>query len=547
MLSIKNMFKNVKLATLFVFVLISLFLIASSIFYVGTKGVIVTDLSNSKCVNVKVGSLITQIEGEIINDVEKFNQSMNNLKAGQSISMIVDSGPANCVVLNDGNLGLKVKNTISGVLRFGTDIGGGSIFVFKPANEIPESDMTKIVETIGERIKFFGIPQTKVYKDGNLIKIESFKDLEPNMLVMVGKLETKILQEIVLENGTGKIKIGSEPFLIKINDKINVNGIDYSLEEKFKINNISFNLVNSTEDFAIVSADVYSNGDINSSQMQFGVVKKVAEGAFQFTVPIELSANASNRFSLITRGVGVSRQPGRESVLNGKLVFYIDNSSITIPLDIPIEFVGKPISVIVGFEKTEHDANKQMKNVQAVLSFGQLPEKLILVKEEEVKPKVGMFDFGVLIAILAISVMTFVFVSYARYKKIKTSFVAVMLAIVELICVVGVIVFLQRFSSYGVVMDFSVLIGLIVSALLTLTKMLILTEEDFRKLHLDIKYKYKKVIGLGNLLSICSVVIAISSIQFGYGGFGSVLLIGLLVELLLIKAIYKDLLKKSLG
>ena len=142
--------------------------------------------------------------------------------------------------------------------------------------------------------------------------------------------------------------------------------------------------------------------------------------------------------------------------------------------------------------------------------------------------------------------MVFIFISQIRYKKIKLGFDMVLLSVTELICTLGIVVFLQRFSPFMVI-DFSLLIGLIVLVLFTITKLLISTEENFKKSHLEIRYKYKKIIGLTNLLNICLVLVALSSFLFKYTGFGSVLLIGLLIELSLVKMIYKDLLKKSIG
>ena len=301
-----SILKNLKLITLALILVVSIYLVASS-FVEKKYGVVVTEINlNNTCLNVKVGDTITQMSGTVINNVNDFNKFVSDIKSSNYVNMVVGGEPANCVAIADGDLGVQVKNIKSGALKFGTDIAGGSIFIFKPADGTTENDLDGIAKIIEKRIKFFELPQTKVYKDGNLIKIESSKDADFNRLIMDGKIDAKIVQEIKLENGTAKIKIGSEYFPIKVNDKINVNGVNYSLGETFKINNISFNLLNSTKDFVLVSIEVYSNKDINYSQTYFGAVKKVSKGVFQFTEPIRLTTEASNRFSLITRGMGVS-------------------------------------------------------------------------------------------------------------------------------------------------------------------------------------------------------------------------------------------------
>lgn len=539
-------FKNVKLIVLGLLLLASVFLLVYSLAQ-KAQGAIITEIDpNSTCVNVKVGSKITQLSGMLIKSENDFNRSVANAKKGDYINMVVDGEPANCIALSDGDLGVQVRSIRSEPLRFGTDIAGGSIFAFKPSNGISEN-MTGIVKIIEKRIKFFGLPQTKVYEDGNLIKIESFKDVDLNRLTMVGRIDAKIIEEIKLENETGKIKIGSDSFTIKIGDKITVNGVNYSLGEKFEINNVSFKLVNSTKDYAIISADIYSNKDINGSQAQFGTVKKIDKNAFQFTIPVTLSKDASSRFSQITKGMGISQQIGRGAYLNGKIIFYVDDYPITVPLDIPIEFAGKDIGVIVGFGKTEAEANNEMKNVQAILSFGQLPGNLTLASEEVMKPMIGILDFGIVLAVLSILFIACIAIGQARYKKAKLGVYVVLLSAAEIVCLIGIVALLQRFSSYGIVIDFPVLIGLVVSASFTMTKMLISTEEDFKKMRLDVRYKYKKIIGLKNLLNVCLILVSLVSFSFGYSGFGYVLLINLFINFALTNLIYKDLLKKSAG
>lgn len=540
-------FKNVKLIILTLFVAVSIYLLATS-FVEKKRGVVITEVDpNGSCVNVEVGSVITQISGTTINNVNDFNKFVGSAKKGDYVNMVVGGEPANCVAMSDGDLGVQVNDLRSEILRFGTDIEGGSIFIFKPSNENSQNDLNDIMKIIEKRIKFFNLPQTKVYTDGNSIKIESFNDIDLNQLTMVGKIDTNILEEIKPVNGTGKIKIGSESFDIKIDDQVNVNDVNYSIGDTFEINNITFNVINSTKDSVIFSIDVYTNKDVIISQTQPGIIKKISNGVFQFTIPVKLSSEASNRFSLITRGMGVTQQIGGEATLNGKIVFYLDDHPLTVPLNIPVEFAGKEIDVITGFEKTNADANMQMKKVEASLYFGQLPQKLVLEGREEVKLKVGILNFEILFGILFLIFAACVAISQTRYKKIKLGAYITLLAASELVCIIGVVVFFQKFSSYNTIIDFSMFVGFVVSALFTIVKMLVSVEENLKRIHLDVRYRYKKIIGLKNLLSICLIIISFSSFFLGYGGFGFALLIGFLIDVFLLNLIYKDLLKKSVG
>lgn len=540
--------KNLKVIILAIFLLISAYLLFSP-FFIKRTGVAVSSVDPSSiCSNVNIGSSITQVSGSIIKTDEDFKNAVGRLKAGEYATMVVNGGPGGCKVVSDGYVGVEVKNVISVPIKLGTDLSGGTVFTLKPENATTVEDLNKTLAILKKRIKFFNLRETEAYQEGNDIKIKSFSDVDLSNLEMKGELKTKILEEIKFENETGRIRIGSDNFPVNLTDnELLINNSVYNTKENFQLQNITFNILNYTNTSAFVTAEIYSNEDVIQIYSQLATVKKNTNtGDYQFSLQVQFASNASERFSSITKGMTASYSLSQQGILDGKLVFYMDDQIMS-SVDIPIDFIGKDIPVIIGFGKSQSDATAQLKKVESSLEFGKLPEKLILINSSYFSPSFKQNDIILISSAAMAIVLIALAIAYTRYKKIKIGIYFIGLAAAEIVCVLGVIMLFQRYTAYALPINFPILIGVEIVFFAAIIKFLVRSENSFRKTSLKIQYKYKKLISVLDLTNVVLILMSFATFFIGWPGTGAAIIISLVLDFILIKRVYNDLLKKSFG
>ena len=539
-----NLLKNIRLIILVALVLVSVLFLVTPLLTKASGVVVVSVENDSKCF-ITEGSVINQVSGDLVANSDDFKNAEKNTKENVYVPMVVNNGPGGCVAARDGYLGINVADVSTKHLIFGIDIQGGIVNIFKPVTPLSSEQLNKVVETIIKRIQILNLAEMNAYASDDLINIVSLSSEKIGMLVMPGEFEAKILRDVNLVNDTGELGIGNDtyPFKIVNDTSITINSDNYGLYQKFYLENIEFRLINITNNTASIEATILNNEDVKNLLTSYSYVKYDQNyNSYEFNIPLEISAEASDRFVKITKKLPTTYVMGRPT-LEGFLVYYIDGEVIN-KLSIPFDMMGKKLDniAVVGFKKTMQEASNEKLRVEVAVS-GKLPAELRMVGTKKFEPILREKFLWSTALIFAIIVLSVSLLGYLRYKKIKLGAYIVLLVLAEVVCTLGVASAVQMYYSYGWVLDTKSIIGFFVLMVTSSVQMILLTEKAMKKKDYAIYFKFKKILGATTLLNIAVFTLAFSML-FAWKGFGLALIIGFTIGALITKPIYDDVLKK---
>ena len=533
--------KDIRVIVIILLLLVSTYFLTSP-FIFKKSGVIVTSISkDSRCSQIKEGDMITQVGGTIVRSLDDFNRTIATAKSGEYVAMVINNGPGDCIAYRDGDIGLGVTELQSRKLNFGIDIQGGTETTI--SLDGASADLTRIVQTIEKRVKIFGLPQTYVYTSGNTIKIASLTEERINSLISPGVFKAKIIQDVILENSTGAIKIGNRLYNIEsLDGKIVVDGIEYSSGQAFILDDIKFDFLNATNTSIAVEANIFTNGDISKVLTGY---ERYNQGFrnYEFYIPIEISRNASDRFAKVSKGLKSSVTES-QILLQGQLAYYLDNDAIS-KLSIPYEMTTKEINSIsiVGFGSNLNQVANQKNEILAALKTEELPPTLRISGTAQIEPKYKMAVIFVSISFAIILAAFTIAASTLRYKSIKFGGYALLMISAGIFIIFGVAALTQTFYYPGWIIDMQTISGLVAIASLNSAQLLLVTEKITKNKNISLNYKYKEIISLPMLLNILVFVVSFLSLFTTWKGFGLSLLVGLVIEVALTRSVYENILK----
>lgn len=540
-----NLVKNIRLIILLLLLLVTIsFLIIPLLNK--TPGVTVLSLNkDSKCI-FNGGDVISQVGGHTIGNSIDFKNAEKNVKEGEYITVIISNGPSGCIAAGNGYLGVNVADISSKTLSFGIDIQGGVENIFKPDNGLTKDQLNDEVNVLNKRVKILNLPDAQASATDSDISIIALSNDKIGMLIIPGEFEGRISRDVSLTDGSGEIGVGNSTYIIKklTESSLSVNNYTYEIGQSFYLENINFNLINITNNSAAIEATVFSNDDIKQVLASYSSVKYDTDyKRYDYSVPLQLSSAASNRFAQITKKLPTTYTAGT-SVLEGYLVFYLDGTLIN-KLSIPFNLMGKSLNSVsvIGFKKTVAEASTEMLKVEVATS-GKLPAELSVADTKYFAPRLKekvLLASAVGFSIISLVVLALV---YLRYKKIKFGAFVILLAACEIVFVLGAAAMVQTFYGYGWVIDSASVAGLITLFASSSIQMLLLTEKTVRKKDFGFHFKYKKIFDLTTLLNIVIFFLAFFML-FLFKGFGFSLIIGFIFGVLLTKPIYDGLIRKQ--
>ena len=437
------MVKNIEVLVLAFMILISLASLSRIFFQKSWLEVSFVNES-ANCQNVKLGDRISQISGRIINSLEDFRLALENVRKGDFVSMVSNGEPASCIAIDDKNLGFSLREQKTRVLNFGVDIEGGTRVLLRIISNASSTQSQEIAKILTERLNSYGLSDIKVLPVAeDLIQIEAAgltEDDIRNFLVKQGYFEGKVVDSITLTNGKGSIVFnGTEiPFEIS-NETIKILNQNFNISEGFYINDIKYEIINRTDDRILIAANVFTAKDIENifTDVQRNYIIRYGDG-YKFVFAIQISKESAERFALVTKG-----QPtyysGGQLYIRPKLVLYLDRKPIT-ELNIVSNIAGEPITTpsIEGWRKTIEEANLEKLRLQSILKSGSLPVELKIERIETITQTEGKKLFESTIYILVANLIAVLALSMIRYRNIKISLYILMVAISELILILGI-------------------------------------------------------------------------------------------------------------
>ena len=427
---------------------------------------------SANCQNVKVGDRITQISGKVISSLEDFREALENVKKGDFVPIVSNGQPASCVAIDDKNLGFSLKEQKTKVLNFGIDIEGGTRVLLRIVDNSTTTQAQEIAKILTERLNAYGLSDIKVLPvSEDLIQIEAAgltEDDIRNFLIKQGYFEGKVVDVISLTNEKGSIVFNGTEIQFEIsNETIKILNQTFNISEGFYIDGIKYEIVNKTEDKVVIAANVFTAKDIENifTDVQRNYITRYGDG-YKFVFTIQISREGAERFALVTKG-----QPtyysGGQLYIRPKLVLYLDKKPIT-ELNIVSNIAGEPITTpsIEGWRKTLEEATLEKLRLQSILKSGSLPVELKIERVETITQTEGKKLFEATIYILAANLVAVLILSMIRYRNLKISLYILMVAVSELILILGI-------ASSQIVAAIIILLSLILAIIYKETKSII--------------------------------------------------------------------------
>jgi len=392
--------------------------------FAGVSGVIVTSIEpDSACKDViNVGSVITQIVGQPITNSNDFLEITRHLKG--PITMMINNNPRSCIVGENSTLGLTVRDTKTGGLRLGIDVGDGLIYLFKQKDG-SESSLQDIERIIDSRITNFDLINTEVKTVEASIQLltDSEEEMYIGFLVSRGVIEGKLEQTIDFMNGEGEFTFNDETYEVTLNDddSILINGSEYGTGQYFTLDQVKFQVENITMNSTRLSGIIFDDKDLSLvKETQLGSKPSRLTkqgGGYVFVISVLLSEDASKNFAKMTKGQEVVINPSTgESFLRNPLIISIDDEPV---VNLPISGMDvgteKRDLIIWEYESTLDQATNDMLRLLSIIKSKRLPTELSLIKTDTLKPE--RFFLDLFFYIPSIFLGGLLIFSFARHRR----------------------------------------------------------------------------------------------------------------------------------
>ncbi|MCX6820553.1 MAG: hypothetical protein NT016_01205 [Candidatus Aenigmarchaeota archaeon] len=442
-------------------------------------GLKVTGISaGASCGNLRIGDIITNVGGVRAPSLKDFQGASDVAKSGDRVSMIVNGGPGGCTAIADGNLGVTVEKVSRGWVRLGTDISGGNKFAVTAASFANGETPTSVAAVIKQRLGVIGLKDAYTSVDGNTIYAYLPNGESVNPVIFPGKLEVLVRQPVPLSNGTATIKIGGGQYSLSWDGvRTAYAGVTHALGEPFDVSGVKVTVSNFTNASLTVDELIFGNGDITPMPGgQEHVAYDSASASYVYSVPVELSPEASKRFADVVGGL----QPlygSDQGALNGVLVYSIDGSELS-RLSIPSSILNSPLTSlsITGNDRALDNAVYKKKLVDMALNG---------VIESGVQARlVGAFEgefswvTPAAVAFIGICIVAIFIETFIRDKRPKLSLLAMAVPLFEIVMIIAVAELSQSLADQGWVVDGLTLAGVAVSVSLSAVETALLTEKS---------------------------------------------------------------------
>lgn len=419
------------------------------------KGVLIKSVGfNSSEMNAGLssGMIITEINGQVINNIEDYNSVVNNLPVQDETKWTMTVNNQQFIFLSSKALSLTVAEIPKTNIKTGLDLSGGARAMVRASNiSLNDEQISDLILMTTERFNVYGL------KD---ITIRSVKDLAGNnfMLIEIAGATPTDLENLVSSQGKFEAKIGNQTLF--------VGGVDIA--------------------------------NVEMAGQQSGI-----EGCYpsdsgeycRFSFAITITPEAAKRHADITSKLSVSTE--NPEYLSEKLDLYLDDTVIDslyiskdlkgrVTTDISIQGSGAGADTQTALD----NAKQNMKQLQTILKTGSLPYKLEIVKLDTISPTLGKtflknLMFLALTAFVLISAVLFI-----RYRRIKITSAVILTMFSEAFITLGVSALLAR-TSFGWTLDSAAIAGIIAGMGTGVNDQIVILDESSSSSSSSLKDKIK--------------------------------------------------------
>lgn len=547
-------FKDLRLLVLMMLVAISLYLIIAPLVF-GKTGVIVSKLDkNSKCTNVNTNSVITQAAAYQIKTSGDFYKALVSVNKDDLVLIIADGLPANCVAINDRDIGIDVSGIKKGNLVFGIDIEGGSRVLLKPKGNLTKEILDETIATLNTRINLYGLRDIRISPIGNnLLQVElggtTSADIN-DFLSRQGRFEGKLEQNVKLTDGVGKFQFLDEMIKLKLlNNTVMLSNLSYPINETFELDDIKVTVGNASSDSVSVFSTIFTGKDIVAvfTDPENSFVRSSGNG-FQFVFTVQVSQESAERFAKLTKSQPV-KFGGSENYLDPELVLFLDDEPVT-KLNIVASLAGQTLTKpsIQGFRESRTAAINERLQLQSILRSGSLPVGLEIIKTDIVTQTAGkaLIDSTIYVALAAALIVSVII--FFRYRDLKIAVPMVLISFSEIILILGFAALTQvATKGVGWVIDIPAIAGVIAIIGTGVNQLIIITDQILQEPDTSLKHRHKTAMSI--IFSSAYIVIAamLPLMIAGVGtlkGFAITTIIGVLIAIFITRPAYMAILEK---
>jgi membrane-associated protease RseP (regulator of RpoE activity) len=172
-----------------------------------TKGVKITTLSKNSTAyeqGLRVGEVITAIDGEAVSSFDDFSRIINNkFPTGEKIKLTVTTKTQEVVLFTDQAPEMSVQEIEKTRLKTGLDLSGGARALVAAEKELTAAELNDLIAVTSERLNVYGL------KD---IQIRPVTDLSGRnyMLIEIAGSSPKELENLIAKQGKLEAKIGND-------------------------------------------------------------------------------------------------------------------------------------------------------------------------------------------------------------------------------------------------------------------------------------------------------------------------------------------------
>lgn len=541
--------KNVRALVLIVLSILSLIvLILPAI--MSQNALIVSSISpDAQCSYVNLGNRINQIAGKNVKTQSDFNNALIGVKKGDFVSLLADFKPANCVAIADSDLGFRIS-TSKGIVGFeiGSDIGGGSVYNYKADTQLSQTQISDLTHIIQQREKIFGFGDVVVNSDNNFIKITT-SNPDANTVLYPGLFEARLEENIPVQGSKGNIPVGSNKYEFSIsNNSFSILSQNVPIGGKFTLEGIDFFLENITGTSVVVEAKIFNNSGILQEYPQSSTITLDQNSQqYMFSLPVSVSANASNNFLKVAANAPNTLINGQISI-DGSLDYFLDGQLLS-KLAVPLDFAKQPLTgkqiAVIGFSHLQSDAANSRIRVLASLESGVIYAHLSLDSQQPVQATRENLALGILGGSLIFALATTVVVPTIRYKNAKGGMLAFLFIIMEILAVLGIIYAEVSVIGINLVINFFTVLAFSFVIAITSLHFMTISEKNHSGKGFEIKFGYKKIFGMNVLIYFASAIVAIFFAAYFDVTFGVIVFLSILIDWLLIKPLFEKFVRKT--
>jgi len=414
----------------------------------GVEVVYISESSPAKGV-LSQGMIITSIDGKQITSTDDWLDSLDSISGETPITANGQQFELNVT----GPIGIDVMDMETLNLEFGLDLRGGTRIILTPEeSNATEEDIAQTISTLQTRSNLYGLQEINFYSvksiDGNhYIQIEAAgirKDIVDELLSRQGRFEAKVLKPVEIENGAGKIQLGSSEHDVTLSTggAIHMGELTVQPNETFALDGIEFRYLDTNQSNRIyLMALVYGDDDIElvySDPQHSGIIPQ--SNGFRFYFVVLVSTDGAQRFSDVTTGIPsyLDINSG-ERYLDSSIYLYLDSELVS-ELRISSELGGKLYQSpqIQGFREDKEDAIEEKMRLQTILRSGALPVALEAASVDIISPTLGGgFFTSASYAALMGALIVFLIV-FLRYRKIRIAIPMIFVAFSEVLIILGI-------------------------------------------------------------------------------------------------------------